>query len=163
MPSPEDKLRSQLETVKAIGQVATIMGEQVLCTDNTPEITHFTSNLSKAFVETDQLSKNLKLGPLRQVIIGNSNLPIQGSEQQANSHQNDNNEISIVQSIVASKPAPHIHDQIGDDFNDNDGSGSNSSDSQDVLITTTIAKGLTNALLGDKAIVTTSKNILTYV
>lgn len=163
MPSPEDKLRSQLQTVHAIGQVATIMGEQVLCTDNTPDITHFTSNLSKAFVETDQLSKNLKLGPLRQVIIGNSKLPLPDTDNQKSLQQNENSEINIVQSVVASRPTPSTTDQTGDDDDDTDGSGVNGSDSQDVLITTTIAKSLTNALLGDKAIVTTSKNILSYL
>lgn len=100
MPSPEDSLRKQLHDFNAVGQVSTLACEEVLCTDNDPEIAIHTSHLTAAFVEADQLAQTLKLGSLRKVIIGSSTIKPIGyddddeggiSNSNSNSNRNSNN------------------------------------------------------------------------
>lgn len=103
MPSPEDKLRQQLQKFDAIGQVSTMSREEVLCTGSDPQISLHSTHLASAFVEADQLAKILKLGPLQNVVIGRSLLPkasrvgddaddpdLDGSTDNSNSNSNSN-------------------------------------------------------------------------
>lgn len=70
--SLEDRLRTQFVTIQAIGQISTSSGEEVLCTSGDRDSRVQSSRLAAAFVEIDQLSKSLKLGSIRQVIISRS-------------------------------------------------------------------------------------------
>lgn len=231
MPSPEDKLRQQLQIFDSIGQVSTMSCEEVLCTGSDPQISSQATNLASAFIKVDQLAKILKIGPIQNVVIGRSTLPEpamaddesnrtpkrnssrrnestedeededEEEEEMDGSNDNTNNSNSrsrskhaknksinrlptlsdsstslsqpddakpaeyVVQSKVtgslSSNPENAQRNQRGYNFMMGiDIEESGLQDDNDALITTTFASSLTSALMGSKAMVETTRQVL---
>lgn len=117
--SLEDQLRSQFNTIQAVGQISTSTGEEVLCTSGDGDSRVQSARLASAFVEIDQLAKSLKLGPVRQVIISRTNHDFTSARTdsvvQSKLQANDDSEDS--DSLLTTTVAPTLQNAlIGDNI-----------------------------------------------
>ncbi|VVT53479.1 uncharacterized protein SAPINGB_P003594 [Magnusiomyces paraingens] len=165
--SPEEVLRKQLKEVKAVGQISTMTGEEVVYLGHSDlDMTTHATQLTSAFLKTDQLSRVLKMGSLQKVITSSFDLPqdfVEGDSNVSNSTATYENEPSNGSSssgngngagrsipkdhIVQSKVLPEESGQ--EEFYESDG-----------LITTTAAANLTAAIIGNDAMNRAVKKIL---
>lgn len=125
----QDHLRTQLNSLHAVGQISTSRGQEVLCTSGSRNTRVEASSLANAFVDTDQLARSLKLGAVRQVIISQSpSYP----GQYRDGH--DGHVPRRADSVVQTKTQSGYHPN------------------GDSLLTTTVAPSLENAMIGDSII-----------
>lgn len=61
-------LEEELKATNTKGQLSTVSGEEILCTTSDIQETNTLNQLTNAFVESDTLANNLKLGSIKQII-----------------------------------------------------------------------------------------------
>lgn len=126
-----DHLRSEFKKIRSKGTITTLSGQEVISTDPIPT----SRNLVNAYIETDQLSRSLKLGTIKQVIVsGHGNGYYHGGNS--------------------------INGGGGYNYYGHGGSMVQSRVAQDQLVTTSVAPSLENAFLGDGLMRNTVERVL---
>jgi hypothetical protein len=132
-----DRLRSQFQKLNSMGNISTLSGQEVISTDPISK----SHKLVNAYIETDQLSRSLKLGTIKQVIVSG--------------HGNGYYDSNCGHSSRSTNGSNHGHAYYG-----HGGSMVQSRVAQDQLVTTSVAPSLENAFLGDGLMRNTVERVL---
>lgn len=137
-----DHLRSQFQKLNSMGNISTLSGQEVISTDPIPK----SHKLVNAYIETDQLSRSLKLGTIKQVIVSG--------------HGNGYYDSTYGQSSSNSSRSSRSTNGGAYGYYGHGGSMVQSRVAQDQLVTTSVAPSLENAFLGDGLMRNTVERVL---